>query len=350
MTTQLPGLDLARVTDYLAAERPGLLRGELTAELIAGGRSNLTYVLHDRAAGTDPTGENTHSWVLRRPPLGHVLATAHDMGREYRVISALADTPVPVPETILLCTDTDVLGAPFYLMRHVSGTPYRTVDQLTTLGAERTNAIGMAVVDTLADLHAVQPESVGLADFGRPEGFLERQVRRWGKQLAGSYSRDIPGIDRLHEKLGQRLPASPDGTIVHGDFRLDNMLLDANDRVTAVLDWEMSTLGDPNTDLGLLVVYDALGGLDGANPISTTGDAPGYPTTGEQIERYAARSGRDLSQLDWYIAFGYFKLAVIIEGIYYRHTHGQTVGSGFEHIGELVAPLVADGLATLKEN
>ncbi|MQA10692.1 MAG: phosphotransferase [Pseudonocardiaceae bacterium] len=340
MAEQPPGLDLDRVADHLNAERPGLLRAGLTAEVVTGGRSNLTYII----------GDGTNSWVLRRPPLGHVLATAHDMSREYRVITALGSTSVPVPETILLCEDTEVIGAPFYVMEHVPGTPYRTGAELAELGERRTHALGLSVVDTLVALHSIDPGSVGLGDFGRPNGFLERQIRRWSKQLEASRSRDIPGIDELRDALADRIPDSPAGTIVHGDFRLDNMLVDERDHITAVLDWEMSTLGDPLTDLGLLIVYDALGARDHGNPISSTGNAPGYPNTEEITTRYAERSGRDLSNLDWYLAFGFFKLAVVAEGIYYRFSHGQTVGSGFEYMGELVAPVVAEGRAILKEN
>lgn len=194
-----PGLDLDRLRVLLDSERPGLVHGPLTGRLIEGGRSNLTYAITD----------GTTSWVVRRPPLGHVLATAHDMKREHRVISALHPTAVPVPRPVLLCEDEEVLGAPFYVMEFVAGTPYRTAEQLAPLGPERTRNAVLGLVDTLVELHAVDPAAVGLADFGRPEGFLDRQLRRWGKQLDASRNRELAGIDELQAALGRALPHSP---------------------------------------------------------------------------------------------------------------------------------------------
>src|ERR1044072_8990403 len=229
-----PGLDLTRLRAHLDRERPGLVGGPLSAELIEGGGSNLTYAVTDGAS----------RWVVRRPPLGHVLATAHDMRREHRVISALHPTSVPVPEPVLLCEDEAVAGAPFYVMEFVEGTPYRTAEQLAAIGPERTRGVVLSLVDTLVALHSVDPAEVGLGDFGRPEGFLERQLRRWGKQLDASRSRDLPGIDELHTRLAKALPTSPAPTVVHGDYRLDNVLVGADDRIKAIIDWEMSKLED----------------------------------------------------------------------------------------------------------
>ncbi|MFJ3140685.1 phosphotransferase family protein [Streptomyces sp. NPDC086843] len=333
-----PGLDLDRLRELLERERPGLLAGPLTGRLIEGGRSNLTYTVTDGAA----------TWVVRRPPLGHVLATAHDMKREHRVISALHPTKVPVPRPVLLCEDEEVLGAPFYVMEYVEGTPYRTADQLAPLGPERTRTAVLNLVDTLVDLHAVDPAEVGLADFGRPEGFLDRQLRRWGKQLDASRNRELAGIDELHAALGRALPSSLAPTVVHGDYRLDNALISDDESVRAVLDWEMSTLGDPLTDLGLLVMYSMPLGMPDS-PVSTTAEAPGHPAPAELIERYAARSGRDVSAVSWYTAFAWFKLAVILEGIHYRYTLGRTVGAGFDRIGDLVPVFIEHGLTTLQE-
>ncbi|MFJ6726717.1 phosphotransferase family protein [Streptomyces sp. NPDC091281] len=333
-----PGLDLDRLGALLGRERPGLVTGPLTGRLIEGGRSNLTYAVED----------GTSRWVVRRPPLGHVLATAHDMAREHRVISALHPTSVPVPRPVLLCEDTDVLGAPFYVMEFVGGTPYRTADQLAPLGPARTRDAVLSLVDTLVELHAVDPAAVGLADFGRPEGFLDRQLRRWGKQLDASRSRDLAGIDELHAALGRNLPSSPAPAVVHGDYRLDNVLIGEDDTIRAVLDWEMSTLGDPLTDLGLLTMYSVPLELP-HSPVSTTATAPGHPTPAELVERYAARSGRDVSAVSWYTAFAWFKLAVILEGIHYRYTLGQTVGRGFDRIGDLVPLFIHHGLTTLQE-
>ena len=333
-----PGLDLDRLRGLLDRERPGLVTGALSGRLIEGGRSNLTYAVTD----------STTKWVVRRPPLGHVLATAHDMKREHRVISALHPTNVPVPRPILLCEDDEVLGAPFYVMEFVEGTPYRTADDLVPLGPERTRGAVLELVDTLVELHAVDPAEVGLADFGRPEGFLDRQLRRWGKQLDASRNRDLAGVEELHAALGRRLPDSPAPAVVHGDYRLDNVLIGEDDKIKAILDWEMSTLGDPLTDLGLLVMYSIPLNLPNS-PISTTASAPGHPTPAELIERYAARSGRDVSAVAWYTAFAWFKLAVILEGIHYRYTLGQTVGRGFDRIGELVPVFIEHGLTTLQE-
>ncbi|MEV4739489.1 phosphotransferase family protein [Streptomyces sp. NPDC049555] len=333
-----PGLDPERLRAYLDRERPGLVAGPLRAELIEGGRSNLTYRVTDDAGGC---------WVVRRPPLGHVLATAHDMRREHRVLSALRGTDVPVPAPVLLCEDEDVLGAPFYVMEFVPGTPYRSARQLSGIGPERTRAVVLHLTDTLVALHAVDPAAVGLADFGRPEGFLQRQLRRWGAQLEASRSRELAGIDELHTALAAALPASGAPAVVHGDYRLDNVLVGDDDTVRAVLDWEMSTLGDPLTDLGLLMMYSSLTAVPGS-PVSTTRDAPGHPSPAEIARRYADRSGRDVGALPWYTAFAYFKLAVILEGIHYRYTLGQTVGTGFDRIGELVPQFVEGGLTTLR--
>jgi aminoglycoside phosphotransferase (APT) family kinase protein len=333
----LPGLDLTGLREHIDRERPGLVRDVLRGEMIEGGRSNLTYAVTD----------GTSRWVVRRPPLGHVLATAHDMAREHRVINALHDTPVPVPEAVLLCEDDDVIGAPFYVMEFVDGTPYRTAEELAAIGPERTRGVVLGLVDTLVALHSVDPAAVGLSDFGRPEGFLERQLRRWGKQLAASSSRELPGIDKLQERLGKVLPVSGPAAVVHGDYKLDNVLVGPDDQVKSILDWEMSTLGDPLTDLGLLVMYSEQKG-DGS-PVTTSGGAPGHPSPAELITRYTERSGRNTSAIAWYTAFAYFKLAVIAEGIHYRYTLGQTVGTGFDRIGALVPALIDRGLSTLQE-
>ena len=339
------GLDLDRLGGYLAEHRPELAASPLRAELIAGGRSILTYLV--RVGGRE--------LVLRRPPLGHVLATAHDMAREFRVISALAPTAVPVPRTLLLYPDADLLGAPFYLMERVPGEVFRSRARTDQLTAEQRRDLAMAMMDTLATLHAVEPASVGLADFGRPEGYLARQVRRWAGQLDRSRSRPLPGIDELRDRLAATAPEGANaGRVVHGDYRLDNLLATVDPvTVTAVLDWEMATLGDPLADLGLLLTYwDVLGDSDAgdSNPVADgLGPRAGFPTGAELIDRYAAGSDTDVGPLHWHVALGCFKLAVICEGIHYRHTLGQTLGEGFDTIGEMVAPLVAHGLSTVGE-
>ncbi|SBT37000.1 phosphotransferase family protein [Micromonospora auratinigra] len=339
------GLDLDRLGPYLAAHRPELAAGPLSARLIAGGKSNLTYLLR--------SGER--EVVLRRPPLGHVLATAHDMAREHRVISALAPTDVPVPAALLLCVDESVLGAPFYLMEKVDGEVYRSRAQTDPLTAAQRRELALAMMDTLAALHRVEPASVGLADFGRPEGYLARQVRRWAGQLDRSRSRPLPGIDELRDALAGSVPEGANaGRIVHGDYRLDNLLAVVDPvAVRAVLDWEMATLGDPLADLGLLLTYWSVLGdseLAEGNPVADgIGPRAGFPSGAELIDRYAGRSDVDVGPLHWHVALGCFKLAVICEGIHYRHTLGQTLGGGFDRIGEMVAPLVEHGLHAVRE-
>ena len=332
--TELPGLDLTRFAAWFDDACPGEIGGPLRGRLIAGGRSNLTYEVTD----------GTRNWVVRRPPLGHVLATAHDMAREHRVITALRDTGVPVPLTYALCTDPDVTGAPFYVMSEVDGVAYRTADQLAAVGPARIRVIADHLIGTLALLHAVVPAEVGLGSFGRPEGFLARQVHRWKKQLDASRSRPIAGIDELYALLAASPPDGTAPSIVHGDYRLDNVLIGAGDKVAAVVDWEMATLGDPLTDLGLLVVYQRVGDL-GDGPMGSA--APGYPGEAELLGKYASYSGRDLSDLGFYIALASFKLAVIAEGIHYRYIHGQTVGEWFGEIGSVVDTAVAIGLAAM---
>lgn len=337
-----PGLDLARLRPWFTENVPTARADTLTATLITGGKSNLTYRLTD--------GES--HWILRRPPLGHVLATAHDMGREYAVTAALADTPVPVPRLHGLCLDTSVLGAEFYVMEAVEGRPYRTAAELAPLGPARVRRISGALVDVLTDLHTVEPEAVGLGGFGRPGGFLTRQVARWRGQMAASYSRDLPAAVTLHAELEARAPAM-DATarpgIVHGDFRLDNVLVDGDDRLRAVIDWEMATVGDPVTDLALMLLYTRLARLVGPGIAPDAGDASGFLNESEIITRYAARSGRDLGSLGFHLGLAAFKLATILEGIHFRHLGGQTVGPGFDRIGEAIHPLLDTGLAALKE-
>ena len=337
--TDVPGLDLAAYAAYFSGAHPGAITGPLRATVLPGGKSNITYDVTD----------GDHHWVVRRPPLGHVLATAHDMTREYRVISALSGTKVPVPDTLLLCEDPAVTGAPFYVMSKVPGTAYRTAPQLEAVGAERTRIMATRMINTLADLHAVDPAAVGLADFGHPQGFLGRQVRRWKKQLDASRSRDLPGADELHAALEARVPAESAAAIVHGDYRLDNLLVGEGDQITAVLDWEMATLGDPLTDVATLLAYQQLAHLDTGYAVADAATAPGFPDAAGIADAYGQRSGRDLSHLDFYLGLAFFKIAVICEGIYYRFTQGQTLGEGFGDIGAAPEPLIQAGLATMKE-
>jgi aminoglycoside phosphotransferase (APT) family kinase protein len=333
---ELSDRELAAVRDLMAAHVPDV--GPLRASLFVGGRSNLTYTISDGG----------RRWVLRRPPLGHVLATAHDMRREYRVMRALAPTAVPVPRMILEHADPELMGAPFYVMEFVEGVVYRTAADLARLDPDSARRLGYAFLDSLAELHLVDPAAVGLADFGRPEGYLRRQVGRWTKQLTSSRSREVPGFDALAGRLADNVPATQRASIVHGDFRLDNAIIAADDpgRVSAILDWEMATLGDPLADLALFTLYwEGWGGLD--NPIFATPAEHGFPSVAALTQRYAERTGLDLGDDAWYTAFACFKFAVICEGIHYRHVQGLTVGEGFDQIGALVPEIVRRGLAAL---
>ncbi|MEU1517567.1 phosphotransferase [Streptomyces sp. NPDC005811] len=334
----LPGLDLDRLAYWLRRNIPGIHFVELTAELVTGGRSNLTYTVW----------ADDQSWILRRPPLGHVLTTAHDMAREYRIMSALAPTPVPVPRTISQCTDPDILGAPFYLMERVMGTPYRRAPELASLGPERTRAIATELVDTLVELYRVDHLAIGLGE-GRPNGFLARQVRRWKAQLDASRTRELPDVDRLFAKLSKRVPVAGPVGVVHGGYRLDNLLVDDEDRPAALIDWEMSTIGDPLTDLALTVVYQRVGSMPGGEAVADASSAPGFLPEPEILERYAARSGRDLNDFGFYLGLAGFKLAGILEGIHARLLRGQTVGPGFDGVGAVTEPLLAAVLTSLQE-
>lgn len=309
----------------------GELRG---VQLIAGGRSNLTYRL-DLDGGMI---------VLRRPPLGHVLPTAHDMNREYRVLTALASTAVPVPEPLASCQDTDVIGAPFYLMRFVDGLVLRTVQDGAVLTPEQCGELSNLMAETMAAIHGVDLEATGLADFGRPAGYMSRQLARWQRQRDLSNTRELPGYAELVERLAAGLPESDDGTLVHGDFRLDNTLvrLTAPASVAAVVDWEMSTLGDPLADLGLTLSYwaEGAGGLPEVTVGATVTSLPGFWSRERFAARYSELTGRDVGGIGYYIAFGYFKLAIVLEGIHARFLQHQTVGEGFEREGVAVPALI----------
>ncbi len=310
--------------------------------MIAGGRSNLTYVV-------ETSGRRL---VLRRPPLGHVLPTAHDMRREWRVISALAPTSVPVPEPVAFCDDHDVIGAPFYLMGHVDGAAVRTREDALGLTPVQTRRLSERLAEVLAAIHAIDYKRVGLGDFGRPEGYMARQLERWGQQWERSKTAELPAYDRLVARLRERLPARSASTLVHGDYRLDNTLvrLSPDPGILAVVDWEMSTLGDPLADLGLTLTYWQDPGDEERASVPVAAGvtvAPGFLTAREFAAHYATVSGADLSDLDFYVAFGNYKLAVIVEGIHARFRQGKTVGEGFEHIGAAVPTLVDRALRVL---
>ncbi|GAC1388696.1 MAG: phosphotransferase family protein [Acidimicrobiales bacterium] len=331
----IEGIATGPVSDWFDANIEGA-KGPYEFDLIAGGRSNLTFRVTD-AAGLH--------YVLRRPPTSHVLPSAHDMGREHRIVKALGPTKVPVAPALGFCDDEAVNGRPFYVMGFVDG---HIIRDAATAEAhytpEQRRMAGNDLVDVLVDLHDVDVDAVGLGDLGRKEGYIERQLKRWYSQFqqsAATQNRQVPVVDEIHAFLSSRIPVQGKSAIVHGDYRLDNTMISVEGKVAAVLDWEICTLGDPLADVGLLMVYWADRGdknvLLGVSP--TTAD--GFPTRAELRSRYAERSGRDVSALDFYIAFGYWKLACILEGVYSRYAGGAMGGdrSGFEGFAEQVQNL-----------
>lgn len=330
-----PGLDLERLLPWFRDNVAAVT--ELTAQVVGHGRSNITYRV---TAGED-------SWVVRRPPLSHVQATAHDMGREFRVISALYPTGFPVPKTYALCTDADVIGAQFYVMEYVDG--FIAIDSAEVarrFDESDRRRIGEELVDVLVRLHSVVPADVGLSDFGKPQGYLERQVRRFADQLEQIRYRETPELDELARRLKNAIPPDRHPGIVHGDYRLDNAILNVDGKIIAVLDWEMCTLGDSLADMGLLQMY--WGGPTssqiaiGSASVMTL---PGFPTWEEAAALYEKKSGTDLSGLDFYTVLAHFKLGVILENMYKRFLGGGTVGAGFDMIGQQAVFLAQRGLA-----
>jgi aminoglycoside phosphotransferase (APT) family kinase protein len=294
------GIDVDKVSAWLVDNIDGA-RAPFSFDLIAGGRSNLTYRVTD-AEGT--------RFVLRRPPLGHVLATAHDMAREFRIIAAVGSTKVPVPRALGLCTDESVNGANFYVMGFVDGVVLDSADKAAALPMELRPAAAHHLIDVLADLHAVDVDAVGLGDLARRDGYIERQLKRWSTQWENSKTRDLSEIDEVVRRLSSHVPRQQGVVIAHGDFRFGNCLTDVSSgRIAAVLDWELCTLGDPLADLGYL----------GANDPTPAG---GFPPYGDLVERYADNTGRDVSAVDYYVAFSCWRLAVISEGVYARYLHG----------------------------
>jgi aminoglycoside phosphotransferase (APT) family kinase protein len=325
------GIDRAGIERWLTehAERVEL---PLSFERIAGGRSNLTYAVGD-AAG--------HAWALRRPPLGERLASAHDMSREHRVIEALQETEVPVPPLVGLCEDEAVNGAPFYVMGFVEGPILRNREEAERFDEAQRRAIGNRVVDTLAAIHAVDADAVGLGELGKKQDYVARQLPRWHGQWEKSKTRELPLVDDVHSRLAARIPEQGPATIVHGDYRLDNMILSDAGEVAAVVDWELCTLGDPLADVGMLMVYWAEPQDEFTSLLDAATTAPGFPGRLDLMARYAERSGRDLSELDFYVALGYWKLAIILEGVYARYVAGQygATDEGFEEFARVVERL-----------
>ena len=314
----LSGLDLDAVTTWLQDHVDGAV-GPFDATLIGGGRSNLTFALD---------GADGRRFVVRRPPLGHVLATAHDMAREHRIIAALGPTAVPVAPALGLCTDEDVNGAPFYVMGYVDGVVLDSPDKADRLDVAGRAAASADLIDVLADLHDVDVDAVGLGDLARREGYIERQLKRWSTQWANSKTRELPAIDEVAERLAARIPPQHGVTIAHGDYRFGNCLVDpARGCIAAVLDWELCTLGDPLADVGYLGVYWTDPGGSGGRHNDPSG-AEGFPSYAELLDRYATRTGRDVSGIDYYVAFASWRLAVIGEGVYARYLHGAMGDQG----------------------
>jgi aminoglycoside phosphotransferase (APT) family kinase protein len=340
----LAGLPAAAVRGWLSRNVPEAdVSGGWAPEIIAGGLSNITYRL------PLPSG----TLILRRPPAGHLLPRAHDVAREYRVLAALAPTPVPVPEPLGFCADPDVIGAPFYVMREVGGDVLRTRADTGALAAAQRSAVARELASTLAALHAVDPAAIGLGDFGRRAGYCARQLATWGAQWERSRTRDLPEMTKLLAALAERTPADSATSIVHGDYRLDNVIvaLGARPRICAVLDWELSTLGDPLADLGTTLAYwhDEGDAERALIPVAAGVTAwPGFPAAAEFASCYAAVSGRELRDLGFYLALGTMKIAVILEGVHARYLAGQAAGPGYDAVGAAVPVLVARSIRQLR--
>ncbi|MEV7863780.1 phosphotransferase family protein [Streptomyces hirsutus] len=336
----LEGLDLGRLADFLRGEGVPVA-GPLDGRLLSGGKSNLTFSVTD--------GE--HRWVVRRPPVGDILPGAHNMAREHHVMSALAGSAVPVPRTISLCEDPGPIGTQFYVMEQLTGSVVRTRDDAAMLSPDQRRALGHELVDVLASIHNLDYTEVGLGDLGRPSGYLERQLGRWAAQLDRVKTRDHTEVGVITDVLGRTMPQSRSASLVHGDYRLDNVMVSAADptRIEAVLDWELATLGDPMTDLAALVMFWDEPGTP-FNPITRGLMAfEGFPTRAEVIERYASVRGGEVGDLDWYLVFSEFKLAVILEQINARHLRGETRGEGFEGVDEMVVDVFRSARVRIEE-
>ncbi len=335
-----PGVDVGNVTTWLAAH-VDTLAPPLEAELITGGHSNLTFRLADA---------DGRRWVLRRPPLKQVLATAHDMGREALILEALAPTEVPVPPVVGLCRDDAVNGAPFYVMDFVDGTVVRNQADAAAIDEAVRRRAGESLVDVLAAIHAVDIDAVGLGDFAKREDYIARQLKRWQGQFEKSTTRDVPIMRQVYERLMATIPPQHEATIVHADYRLDNCMIDDAGDVIAVLDWEICTLGDPLADVGTLLVYWGDPDDPAMSLLPAPTLAPGFPTPAEVLERYASASGRDVSGVDYFVAFAMWRLACIIEGVYSRYVGGAMGDhdpSSFDFFGQQVILLAESAAARI---
>lgn len=333
-------LDAGVVAAYLRDKLPEGDR-PLTILQFPGGHANLTYLLR----------YGDREYVLRRPPLGPVAPRAHDMVREYRALAALGPYYAPAPRVFVLCEDPAVIGAPFFVMERRHGIVVRRTmpDEISDDPTVR-RRIGEAAIDALADLHAVPVAGTSVATLGKPEGFVARQISGWAERWQRAKTEDLPVMADLAAWLAARIPPLLDATVVHNDFKLDNMMLDRNDpgRVVAVLDWDMTTLGDPRIDVGTLLGYWP----EASDPPERLAIAmqptylEGFPTRREVVERYAARSGRNLDAIAFFETFALFKLAVVLQQIYVRFVRGQTKDERFAAMGESVRRLADIASAT----
>ncbi|MGW6700182.1 phosphotransferase family protein [Nocardia sp. NPDC055049] len=334
----LPGMDIAALEQFLRANGVEV-EGELRVELISGGRSNLTFAAAD----------DVSRWVVRRPPVAGLTPSAHDMAREYTVTSALQTSAVPVARTIAFDATGSALGAPMTVVEFVDGTVFRDQDDLAALTDEQVDSSVRALVRVLADLHAVDPGAVGLESFGRPTGFVARQVKLWASQWERVKTRELADVAALHAALAAAIPPETSGSIVHGDFRIDNTILDSAEpeKVRAVVDWELSTLGDPLTDVALMCVYrspifDVILGTRAA------WTSPRLPSADTLAQAYATASGRELDNWGFYLALANFKLGIIGEGITHRAHQGSDTGSAADRAAEATPEFMAAGLRALK--
>lgn len=333
----LPGMDVAALHRFLV-DHGVALAGDLDVELVSGGRSNLTFKASD--------GRST--WIVRRPPTSGLTPSAHDMAREFRVTAALQVSSVPVARTVAFDESGAALGAQMTVVEFVDGRVVRDQSDLAALSDAEVRDSTHALVRVLADLHAVDYRAVGLRDFGRPDGFVARQVKLWAGQWERVKTRDLPDVAALHVKLAEAVPQTSAASIVHGDFRIDNTILDAVDPavVRAVVDWEMSTLGDPLTDAALMCVYRAPI-FDLVLGTQAAWTSPRLPSADELAQTYSVASGRDLGDWNFYLALANFKLGIIGEGITHRALQGSNAGSGAASAAEVTGEFMAAGLRAL---
>jgi aminoglycoside phosphotransferase (APT) family kinase protein len=308
-------------------------RGEpLTVTKIGEGKSNLTFRVE----------RGGHRWVLRRPPMGDLPETAHDMLREHRVLAALAGTPVRTPRPLVACPDDDVLGVPFYLMEEVDGIVVRTELPAAFDEVERA-ALGFEMVDALAELHTLDYTAAGLGDLGRPAGYTARQVDRWTRQWGFMRTRELPDVEAVRAWLEEHVPTDSPAAIVHGDYKMDNVVFAAQPpgRLLAILDWEMATLGDPLADLGYLMVFWPEPGEENVRMLPQPTQLPGFPTRAELIARYEERTGFSMTDLTFYRTLALWKLAILSEGLYKRYLAGKADSEWFAVLEHTVPDMVA---------